>query len=175
MRENLVPPKRQAGLCRTLAGIVCVVSDAGRCGVERLACRLWRPRAAQCGMPASTRFPFSSSHAGARTRTAGAGSHACAKGPQRLARRSERAAMNAARCDAERAQCGHCSRRHASRTSGRGVKLVGGEAYPRLFFFGITNMLGVDSCVFLIFTTRVGLKTRLNGVKSICFEQSRKF
>jgi hypothetical protein len=25
----------------------------------------------------------------------------------------------------------------------------------RLFFFGITNMLGVDSCVFLIFTTRV--------------------
>jgi hypothetical protein len=27
----------------------------------------------------------------------------------------------------------------------------------------------------LIFTTRVSLKTRLNGVKSICFEQSRKF
>jgi hypothetical protein len=25
----------------------------------------------------------------------------------------------------------------------------------RLFFFGITNMIGVDSCVFLIFTTRV--------------------
>ena len=35
-------------------------------------------------------------------------------------------------------------------------------------------MLGVDSCVFLIFTTRVGLKTRLNGVKSIFFEQSQK-
>ena len=34
---------------------------------------------------------------------------------------------------------------------------------------------GVDSCVFLIFTTRIGLKTRLNGVKSICFEQFRKF
>ena len=32
---------------------------------------------------------------------------------------------------------------------------------------------GVDSCVFLIFTTRVGLKTRLNGVKLILFEQSR--
>ena len=45
----------------------------------------------------------------------------------------------------------------------------------RLFFFGITDMLGVDSFFFLIFTTRVGLKTRLNGVKSICFEQSRKF
>jgi hypothetical protein len=28
---------------------------------------------------------------------------------------------------------------------------------------------------FLIFTTRVDLKTRLNGVKSIRFEQSRKF
>ena len=28
---------------------------------------------------------------------------------------------------------------------------------------------------FLIFTTRVGLKTRLNGVKSIRFEQCRKF
>ena len=42
----------------------------------------------------------------------------------------------------------------------------------RLFFFGITNMIGVDSCVFLIVTTRVGLKTRLNGVKSIRFEQS---
>jgi len=36
------------------------------------------------------------------------------------------------------------------------------------------NMIGVDSCVFLIFTTRVGLKTRLNGVKSIFFEQSQK-
>jgi hypothetical protein len=34
---------------------------------------------------------------------------------------------------------------------------------------------GVDSCVFLIFTTRICLKTRLNGVKSICFVQSRKF
>ena len=44
-----------------------------------------------------------------------------------------------------------------------------------LFFFGITKTLGVDSCVFLIFTTRVGLKTRLNGVKSIRFEQCRKF
>jgi hypothetical protein len=33
----------------------------------------------------------------------------------------------------------------------------------------------LDSCDFLIFTTRVGLKTRLNGVKSICFEQFRKF
>ena len=33
------------------------------------------------------------------------------------------------------------------------VKLC--SPYPRLFFFGITNMLGVDSCVFLIFTTRV--------------------
>ena len=37
------------------------------------------------------------------------------------------------------------------------------------------HMLGMDSCVFLIFTTRVGLKTRLNGVKSIFFEKSRKF
>ncbi len=45
--------------------------------------------------------------------------------------------------------------------------------YPRLFFFGITSMLGVDSCVFLTFTTRVGLKTRLNGVNSIRFEQCR--
>jgi hypothetical protein len=34
------------------------------------------------------------------------------------------------------------------------------------------NMIGVDSCVFLIFTTRFGLKTRLNGVKSIRFEKS---
>jgi hypothetical protein len=50
---------------------------------------------------------------------------------------------------------------------------TGSKPYPRLFFFGIT--IGVDSCVFLIFTTRVGLKTRLNGVKSICFEQFRKF
>jgi len=33
-------------------------------------------------------------------------------------------------------------------------------------------MLGVDSCVFLIFTTRVGLKTRLNQVKSIRYAQS---
>jgi hypothetical protein len=39
----------------------------------------------------------------------------------------------------------------------------------------LSDMLGVDSCVFLIFTTRVGLKTRLNGVKSIFFVQSRKF
>ena len=39
----------------------------------------------------------------------------------------------------------------------------------------LLNMIGVDSCVFLIFTTlRVGLKTRLNGVKSIFFEQSQK-
>ena len=37
------------------------------------------------------------------------------------------------------------------------VKLC--SPYPRLFFFGITDMIGVDSCVFLIFTTRVGLKT----------------
>jgi hypothetical protein len=29
--------------------------------------------------------------------------------------------------------------------------------------------------VFLMFTTRVGLKTRLKGMKSIRFEQSRKF
>jgi len=43
--------------------------------------------------------------------------------------------------------------------------------YLVMFFRG----LKVDSCVFLIFTTRVGLKIRLNGVKSICFEQSRKF
>ena len=53
----------------------------------------------------------------------------------------------------------------------RVVKLC--SPYPRLFFFGITNMIGVDSCVFLIFTTRVGLNTRLNGVKLILFEQSR--
>ena len=53
------------------------------------------------------------------------------------------------------------------------VKLC--SPYPRLFFFGITDMIGVDSCVFLIFTTKVGLKTRLNGVKSIRFEQCRKF
>ena len=59
--------------------------------------------------------------------------------------------------------------------SGERPQSSGSKPYPRLFFFGITNMLGVDSCVFLIFTTRVGLKTRLNGVKSICFEQSRKF
>ncbi len=32
---------------------------------------------------------------------------------------------------------------------------TGSKPYPRLFFFGITNMIGVDSCVFLIFTTRV--------------------
>ena len=32
-----------------------------------------------------------------------------------------------------------------------------------------------ESCIFLIFTTRVGLKTRLNGVKSILFEKSRQF
>jgi len=36
------------------------------------------------------------------------------------------------------------------------------------------KMIGVDSCVFFIFTTRVGLKTRLNGVKSIFFEQKKK-
>ena len=34
-------------------------------------------------------------------------------------------------------------------------------------------MLGVDSCVCLIFTTRVSLNTRLKGVKLILFEQSR--
>ncbi len=45
---------------------------------------------------------------------------------------------------------------------------TGSKTYPRLFFFGITDMIGVDSCVFLIVTTRVGLKTRLNGVKSVC-------
>ena len=42
----------------------------------------------------------------------------------------------------------------------------------KVFLF---KTLGVDSCVFLIFTTRVGLKPRLNGVKVIRFEQSRKF
>jgi len=35
------------------------------------------------------------------------------------------------------------------------------------------KMIGVDSCVLLVFTTRVGLDTRLNGLKSILFEQSR--
>jgi hypothetical protein len=42
----------------------------------------------------------------------------------------------------------------------------------KLFFL---KRSGVDSCVFLIFTTRVGLKPRLNGVKLIRFEQYRKF
>jgi hypothetical protein len=42
-----------------------VVSDAGRCGVERVARRLERPRAAPCGMPASRRcgsFAFPPAH-----------------------------------------------------------------------------------------------------------------
>jgi hypothetical protein len=40
---------------------------------------------------------------------------------------------------------------------------------------GASHYLRLDSCIFLIFTTRVGLKTRLNEVKSIRFEQCRKF
>ena len=43
--------------------------------------------------------------------------------------------------------------------------------YPRLLSF---QVIGVDSCVFFIFTTRVDLNTRLNGVKSIRFEPCRK-
>ena len=38
------------------------------------------------------------------------------------------------------------------------VKLC--SPYRRLFFFDITDVIGVDSCVFLIFTTRVGLSQR---------------
>jgi hypothetical protein len=73
-------------------------------------------RHAVCRFLGAAPFLSSCSPAGARTRTAGAGcSHACAKGPQRLARRSERAAMHAARCDAERAQFGLRAPPRASR------------------------------------------------------------
>ena len=55
-----------------------------------------------------------------------------------------------------------------------------GETTGSKIMFSLSSVilfqtLGVDSCVFLIFTTRVGLKTRLNGMKSIFFEHSRKF
>ena len=55
-----------------------------------------------------------------------------------------------------------------------------GEATGSKTMFSLSSVIlfrkrGVDSCIFLIFTTRVDLKTRLNGVKSIRFEQCRKF
>jgi hypothetical protein len=51
------------------------------------------------------------------------------------------------------------------------VKLC--SPYPRLFFFGITGTLGVDSCVCLIFTTRVDPSLGSTFFKLILFEKSR--
>jgi len=68
------------------------------------------------------------------------------------------------------------SRIRRTANGGRGekrpvVKLC--SPYPRLFFFGNTKTLGVDSCVFLIFTTRVDQKNGSTLVKLILFEKSR--
>jgi hypothetical protein len=52
---------------------------------------------------------------------------------------------------------------------------TGGKTMFSLSSVILFRKRGVDSCIFLIFTTRVDLKTRLNGVKSIQFEQCRKF
>ncbi len=62
----------------------------------------------------------------------------------------------------------HCALRPGDITAG-GVERPQSTGSKVMFslssvvLFGITDMLGVDSCVFLIFTTRFGLKTRLNG------------
>ena len=117
MRENSVPPKRQARPCGTIAGIV-----GGVLGCRPLRSRTSRapPRAPSCGaMRNASLYALllvcisSSSPAGARTRTVGAGSLLAQRDPQRLARRCERAAKHAARGDAQRAQCVDSACRHA--------------------------------------------------------------